>query len=48
MFSLQQRSARTENLRAEKNCRRVGEDARVTMERARECRLNIEVGTLTR
>ena len=42
MCSLQQRSARTENLRAEINCRRLGEDARVTMERARERRLNIE------
>jgi hypothetical protein len=36
------RSARTEDLRAELNRRRAGEDARVTMERACEHRLNIE------
>jgi hypothetical protein len=36
------RSARTEDLRAELNRRRAGEDARVTMERAHEHRLNIE------
>jgi hypothetical protein len=36
------RSARTEDLQAELNCRRAGEDARVTMERARERRLNIK------
>jgi len=29
-------------MRAELNCRRAGEDARITMERARERRLNIE------
>jgi hypothetical protein len=36
------RSARTEDLRAELNHRRAGEDARVTIERARVRRLNIE------
>jgi hypothetical protein len=36
------RSARTENLRAELNRRRAGEDARVSIERARGRRLNIE------
>jgi hypothetical protein len=36
------RSARTEDLRAKLNRRRAGEDARVTMERACERRLNIE------
>ena len=36
------RGARTEDLRAELNRRRVGEDARISVERARECRLNIE------
>jgi len=36
------RSARTEDLQTELNCRRAGEDARITMERAREHRLNIE------
>jgi malate synthase len=36
------RSARTEDLRAELNRRRAGEDARITMERAREHRFNIE------
>jgi hypothetical protein len=36
------RSARTEDLRAELNCRCAGEDARVTIERARVRRLNIE------
>jgi len=35
-------SARTADLRAELKCRRAGEDARVTMERARERWLNIE------
>ena len=35
-------SARTADLRAELNRRRAGEDARVSMERARERRLNIE------
>jgi len=34
--------ARTEDLRVELNCRRVGEDARISVERARERRLNIE------
>jgi hypothetical protein len=36
------RSARTEDLRAELNHRRAGEDARVSIERARDRRLNIE------
>jgi hypothetical protein len=36
------RSARTEDLRAELNHRRAGEDARVTMERARDRRPNIK------
>ena len=36
------RGARTEDLRAELNCRRAGEDARISVERARERRLNIE------
>ena len=36
------RGARTEDLRAELNRRRAGEDARISVERARECRLNIE------
>jgi len=36
------RGARTEDLRAELNRRRAGEDARISMERARECHLNIE------
>jgi hypothetical protein len=36
------RSARTEDLRAELNRRRAGEDARVSIERARTRRLNIE------
>ena len=36
------RGARTEDLRAELNRRRAGEDARISMERARERRLNIE------
>jgi hypothetical protein len=36
------RSARPEDLRAELNRRRAGQDARITMERARERRLNIE------
>ena len=36
------RGARTEDLRAELNRRRAGEDARVSVERARERRLNIE------
>jgi hypothetical protein len=36
------RSARTEDLRAELNRRRAGEDARVTIERARVRRLSIE------
>ena len=34
--------ARTEDLRAELNRRRAGEDARISVERARERRLNIE------
>jgi hypothetical protein len=36
------RSARTEDLRAELNRRRAGEDARITIERARVRRLNIK------
>ena len=36
------RGAQTEDLRAELNRRRAGEDARISMERARERRLNIE------
>jgi len=36
------RGARTEDLRAELNRRRAGDDARISVERARECRLNIE------
>ena len=36
------RSARIEDLRAELNPRRAGEDARISVERARERRLNIE------
>jgi len=36
------RSARTEDLRAELNHRRAGEDARISLERARERRLNFE------
>jgi hypothetical protein len=32
----------TEDLRAELNHRRAGEDARISLERARECRQNIE------
>ena len=36
------RGARTEDLRAELNHRRAGEDARISVERARERRLNIE------
>jgi hypothetical protein len=36
------RSARTEDLQAKLNRRRAGEDARITMERVRERRLNIE------
>jgi hypothetical protein len=36
------RGAQTNDLRAELNRRRAGEDARVSLERARECRLNIE------
>jgi hypothetical protein len=36
------RSARTEDLRAELNRRHAGEDARVSIERARNRRLNIE------
>ena len=42
MHSPTVRSARTEDLRAELNRRRAGEDARVSLERARERRLNIE------
>jgi hypothetical protein len=42
VHSLTVRSARTEDLRVELNRRRAGEDARVTMERVRERRLNIE------
>jgi hypothetical protein len=36
------RSAQTEDLRAELNRRRAGEDARISIERARNRRLNIE------
>jgi len=36
------RGARTEDLRAELNRRRAGEDARISVERARERRLNIK------
>ena len=36
------RGARTEDLRAELNRRRAGEDTRISVERARERRLNIE------
>ena len=36
------RGARTEDLLAELNRRRTGEDARISVERARERRLNIE------
>ena len=36
------RGARIEDLRAELNRRRAGEDARISVERARERRLNIE------
>ena len=36
------RGARTEDLRAELNRRRAGEDARISVERARERCLNIE------
>jgi hypothetical protein len=42
MHSPSVRSARTEDLWVELNCRRAGEDARVTNERARMRRLNIE------
>jgi hypothetical protein len=42
MHSPSVRSARTEDLRAELNCRHAGEDARVSIERARGRRLNIE------
>jgi hypothetical protein len=36
------RGARTDDLRAELNRRRAGEDARVSLERARERRQNFE------
>jgi hypothetical protein len=36
------RGAQTNDLRAELNCRRAGEDAQVTLERARERRQNID------
>ena len=36
------RGARTEDLRAELNRRRAGEDTRISVERTRERRLNIE------
>jgi hypothetical protein len=36
------KGARTDDLRAELNRRRAGEDARVSLERARERRQNIE------
>ena len=42
MHSPTVRSARTEDLWAELNRRRAGEDARVSMERARERHFNIE------
>ena len=42
MHSPTVRSARTEDLRAELNHRRAGEDARISLERARERRLNFE------
>jgi hypothetical protein len=35
------RGAQTNDLQAELDCRRVGEDAQVSLERARECRQNI-------
>jgi hypothetical protein len=40
------RGARTEDLRAELNRKRAGKDARISVERAREHRLNIEGRTL--
>jgi hypothetical protein len=40
--SLSVRGAQTNDLRAELNCRRAGEDARVSLERARERRQNID------
>jgi hypothetical protein len=42
MHSPTVRSAQTEDLQAKLNHRRAGEDARITMEWARECWLNIE------
>jgi hypothetical protein len=36
------RGVQTNDLRAELNCRRVGEDARISLERARERRRNVE------
>ena len=42
MHSPTVRSSRTEDLRAELNHRRAGEDACISMERARERRLNFE------
>jgi hypothetical protein len=42
MHSPSVRNAQTEDLRAELNRRRAGEDARVSIERARNRRLNVE------
>jgi hypothetical protein len=42
------RGAQTDDLQAELNCRRTGEDARVSLERARERRQNIEGRNLDR
>jgi hypothetical protein len=42
VHSLSVRIAQTEDLRAELNRRRAGEDARISIERARTRRLNIE------
>jgi hypothetical protein len=36
------RGAQTNDLRAKLNCKRAGEDARISLERARECRQNFE------
>jgi hypothetical protein len=42
------RGVQTDDLRAELNCRRTGEDARISLERARERRQNIEGRNLDR
>jgi hypothetical protein len=42
------RGAQTDDLRAELNRRRTGEDAQISLERARECRQNIEGRNLDR